>query len=132
VKVQKAKAKANGTVAQYTGATSSIQASLSEGAEDGWGTSMSTPAAADTVADSFANVSIDDSAESSALATPATIDGEKKLEKGKEKESPEDAGPVKKFRGVPENVKLFEVFWHQIVELIKDNARPVFWFRLTH
>ena len=26
---------------------------------------------------------------------------------------------VRKFRGVPENVKLFEVFWQQIVELIK-------------
>jgi vacuolar protein sorting-associated protein 35 len=26
---------------------------------------------------------------------------------------------VRKFRGIPENVKLFEVFWQQIVELIK-------------
>lgn len=26
---------------------------------------------------------------------------------------------VRKFRGIPEDVKLFEVFWHQIVELIK-------------
>ena len=26
---------------------------------------------------------------------------------------------VRKFRGVPENVRLFEVFWQQIVELIK-------------
>jgi len=26
---------------------------------------------------------------------------------------------VKKFRGVPENVQLFEVFWKQVVELIK-------------
>ena len=38
-------------------------------------------------------------------------------EKGKEKEA--EAEQVKKFRGVPENVKLFEVFWHQVVELIK-------------
>ncbi|WVO17904.1 tubulin beta chain [Cryptococcus depauperatus] len=29
---------------------------------------------------------------------------------------------VKKFRGIPEDVKLFEVFWQQVVELIK--ARP--------
>lgn len=36
-------------------------------------------------------------------------------EKGKEKESL----TLKKFRGIPENVKLFEVFWLQIVELIK-------------
>ncbi|KAM0747958.1 vacuolar protein sorting-associated protein 35 [Meredithblackwellia eburnea MCA 4105] len=34
----------------------------------------------------------------------------------------EFVGQVKKFRGIPEDVKLFEVFWGQIVELIK--ARP--------
>lgn len=33
-----------------------------------------------------------------------------------------DGSPVRKFRGVPENVQLFEVFWKQVVELIK--ARP--------
>ncbi|KAL4069049.1 vacuolar protein sorting-associated protein 35 [Scleroderma citrinum] len=38
--------------------------------------------------------------------------------KGKEKEGV----PVHKFRGIPENVQLFEVFWKQVVELIK--ARP--------
>lgn len=30
--------------------------------------------------------------------------------------------PLRKYRGIPENVPLFEVFWHQVVELIK--ARP--------
>lgn len=35
--------------------------------------------------------------------------------KGKEKEGT----PPKKFRGIPEDVKLFEVFWQQVVELIK-------------
>ncbi|EIW72419.1 hypothetical protein TREMEDRAFT_41747 [Tremella mesenterica DSM 1558] len=30
--------------------------------------------------------------------------------------------PVKKFRGIPEDVRLFEVFWEQVVQLIK--ARP--------
>ncbi|CAK5279545.1 unnamed protein product, partial [Mycena citricolor] len=34
----------------------------------------------------------------------------------------ESAGALKKFRGVPENVQLFEVFWQQVVELIR--ARP--------
>lgn len=34
--------------------------------------------------------------------------------KGKEREV-----VVKKFRGVPEDVQLFEVFWKQVVELIK-------------
>lgn len=38
-----------------------------------------------------------------------------KVDKGKEKEG----SPVRKFRGIPENVKLFEVFWQQVVELIK-------------
>src|SRR5258706_6086252 len=28
-------------------------------------------------------------------------------------------GAPKRFRGIPENVKLFEEFWHQVVELIK-------------
>lgn len=32
------------------------------------------------------------------------------------------APEVKKYRGIPEDVKLFEVFWHQVVELIR--ARP--------
>ncbi|SCZ99747.1 BZ3501_MvSof-1269-A2-R1_Chr12-2g03449 [Microbotryum saponariae] len=32
------------------------------------------------------------------------------------------AHTVRKFRGIPENVRLFEVFWQQVVELIK--ARP--------
>jgi len=30
---------------------------------------------------------------------------------------------VRKFRGIPENVKLFEVFWQQVVELIKVRVR---------
>lgn len=41
-------------------------------------------------------------------------------------ESPNDEkgdAAVRKFRGIPENVKLFEVFWQQIVELIKVRAR---------
>ncbi|KAI6137331.1 vacuolar protein sorting-associated protein 35 [Pisolithus sp. B1] len=32
------------------------------------------------------------------------------------------SAPMHKFRGIPENVQLFEVFWKQVVELIK--ARP--------
>ncbi|EEB99023.1 hypothetical protein MPER_01366, partial [Moniliophthora perniciosa FA553] len=47
------------------------------------------------------------------------VDGEKVEEvtegKGKDKEG----SPVRKFRGVPEDVQLFEVFWKQVVELIK-------------
>jgi vacuolar protein sorting-associated protein 35 len=43
---------------------------------------------------------------------------DEKSEKGKDK----DGLTVRKFRGVPEDVQLFEVFWKQVVELIK--ARP--------
>jgi len=40
---------------------------------------------------------------------------EKLVGKGKDKEG----APARKFRGVPEDVQLFEVFWKQVVELIK-------------
>src|SRR6266478_4152094 len=48
-----------------------------------------------------------------------------KVEKGKEKEKEKEGEPVRKFRGIPENVKLFEVFWEQVVELIKVWLVPV-------
>lgn len=60
----------------------------------------------------------------------AKEDGDK-VEKGKGKESeagspekvtePANGKPeaVRKFRGIPENVKLFEMFWEQVVQLIK-------------
>lgn len=32
--------------------------------------------------------------------------------------------PIRKYRGIPENVPLFEVFWHQVVELIKVRPLP--------
>jgi vacuolar protein sorting-associated protein 35 len=35
------------------------------------------------------------------------------------KESPAQGTEVKKFRGIPEDVRLFEMFWKQVVELIK-------------
>jgi vacuolar protein sorting-associated protein 35 len=46
---------------------------------------------------------------------------------GVNRESPNDEkGDVtlRKFRGIPENVKLFEVFWQQVVELIKVRMYP--------
>jgi len=42
-------------------------------------------------------------------------DADEKAEISKE----ENASTVRKFRGVPEDVQLFEVFWKQVVELIK-------------
>ena len=119
VKQQKARAKVNGGVATYNGSTNSVQQSTSGGTDDGWGTPASTSATAEDVANSFSNASLKEDGVPNVAATTAIADGEKDSEKGKEKETPEDTTVVKKFRGIPENVKLFEVFWHQIVELIK-------------
>ncbi|BGO95275.1 hypothetical protein NBRC10512_003038 [Rhodotorula toruloides] len=47
--------------------------------------------------------------------------GDGKIE-GREVRSVGQDGQVRKFRGIPEDVKLFEVFWEQVVNLIK--ARP--------
>ena len=54
---------------------------------------------------------------SSASATITTGSEEKALD-----EKAAVPGSPKRFRGIPEDVRLFEVFWHQVVELIK--ARP--------
>jgi len=42
---------------------------------------------------------------------------EKQLDKQGNSKSEEPS--VKRFRGIPEDVKLFEVFWGQIVDLVK-------------
>lgn len=49
--------------------------------------------------------------ESQAFSQPSLHNGDK----GKEVNN----GQVKKLRGIPTNVRLFEVFWQQVVELIK-------------
>lgn len=40
-------------------------------------------------------------------------------DKGKGKAEDQEVPGVTKFRGIPQDVRLFEVFWHQVVELIK-------------
>jgi vacuolar protein sorting-associated protein 35 len=58
-----------------------------------------------------------DKPETNGESTEPSADGAEdktSLDKGKGKE-----GPVKKFRGIPEDVKLFEVFWQQVVQLIR-------------
>ncbi|KAH7907427.1 vacuolar protein sorting-associated protein 35, partial [Hygrophoropsis aurantiaca] len=94
VKIQKARARENGGYA----APSSDDGHT----HDAWGAPQSPVAEAEK---QIAELDINDS--------NGVSD-----EKGKEKEG----SPVRKFRGVPENVQLFEVFWKQVVELIK--ARP--------
>lgn len=54
--------------------------------------------------------------------TSPSLNVDEKLGKGKDKEG----SPVRKFRGVPEDVQLFEVFWKQVVELIKVCATSAF------
>jgi vacuolar protein sorting-associated protein 35 len=49
--------------------------------------------------------------EKSGIVETAVVNGDKEKELG--------TGHTKKFRGIPVDVKLFEVFWQQVVELIK-------------
>ncbi|GHJ84586.1 hypothetical protein NliqN6_0988 [Naganishia liquefaciens] len=91
------------------------------GGDDVWAAASTSAPATASVADGEggvkpegeeAKVAADGASEEkdgSALPTP--------LDKGKSKQ-----GAVKKFRGIPEDVKLFEVFWQQVVQLIR--ARP--------
>ncbi|POW10606.1 hypothetical protein PSTT_05997 [Puccinia striiformis] len=66
----------------------------------------------------------------SSIPSPAKVEDEPQASDSTPTASsqPPEAGPsspsqpVRKFRGIPENVPLFEVFWHQVVELIR--ARP--------
>ena len=110
VKAQKAKTRMNG---------SSVAEPPSAASDDpGWGATSPTADADKSFADS--TLSNGD----------AEVNGEKSPteEKGKEKDNGEV--PVKKFRGIPENVRLFEVFWHQVVELIKVCAVGIFEYEI--
>ncbi|GLB36714.1 putative plays a role in vesicular protein sorting [Lyophyllum shimeji] len=100
VKIQKAKARENGA---YRAISPTIESNA-------WGSVPATPQTSTTAIESAV----------SSPTSPDVPNGgmEENLGKGKNKEG----SPVRKFRGVPENVPLFEVFWKQVVELIK--ARP--------
>ncbi|GBE78635.1 Vacuolar protein sorting-associated protein [Sparassis crispa] len=108
VKTQKARLRQNGH-----GVTSPTADSATAGSEQ-WGSVPDSPVV-DAVEKEFtAAPSVDGATEETAL---------EETSKGKEKEREKEVRPqVRKFRGVPEDVKLFEVFWQQVVELIK--ARP--------
>lgn len=110
VKIQKAKLRQNGHVnGSSTPATESVATDSLE-----WGSAPQSP----TV------VNVTDK-ESEAASVDGTEDGEgEKVSKGKEKEQQ----ALRKFRGVPEDVKLFEVFWQQVVELIKVSCVMRVWW----
>lgn len=101
-RVKEAKSRTNG-------AGSSTWSSPAADVDTAWSTPASPPAPPD--ADKTLANGDSPAADGEKSPTSATS------EKGKEKETETPA--VKKFRGVPENVRLFEVFWHQVVELIK-------------
>ncbi|KAG5643815.1 hypothetical protein DXG03_009591 [Asterophora parasitica] len=98
VKIQKSKARENGASRAFSPTVET----------DAWSSVPATPETPTTAVD--------------AVSSPTSPDlpngGLENLGKGKNKEG----SPVRKFRGVPEDVPLFEVFWKQVVELIK--ARP--------
>ena len=109
VKSQKAKARIT---------SPTIASAPSAGSDDaGWGTMSPTG----DVEKSFGDLSLsngDGDAEANGLKSPSSDEKGKSVEKSDE--------PVKKFRGIPENVRLFEVFWHQVVELIKVSIYSYF------
>lgn len=96
VKVQKARARENGGRDVYS------PPPTDGGSDSGWGTTPTSPVV-----------------EKEQEHVPEVNGDEKAMSKGKEKE----VEPARKFRGVPENVQLFEVFWKQVVELIKVNLQ---------
>lgn len=90
VKIQKARARETG------GATTAPPP-----AEDVWESAI-----ADTEK-RMGEMEVDEGATTNGIATEKADDGKK------------EGSPVRKFRGVPADVQLFEVFWKQVVELIK-------------
>lgn len=57
--------------------------------------------------------------EKSTATEPVLVNGNKEKELSSDKEKEPGTSHTKKFRGIPVDVKLFEVFWQQVVELIK-------------
>lgn len=100
MKIQKSKARENGA---YRAVSPTVESNA-------WGSVPPTPQTPSTTVES--------EIQSPTLTSPSDLDGglDGQLhDKGKSKEG----SPVRKFRGVPEDVQLFEVFWRQVVELIK-------------
>lgn len=101
VRVQKARIRENGSAVHAP--------TVEQAGADAWGAAPQSPVS--DVEKSIASLDLN----GAPLTTNGT-EGEKSTsEKGKEVEG----APKKKFRGIPEDVKLFEVFWAQIVELMK-------------
>ncbi|EIN13275.1 vacuolar protein sorting-associated protein 35 [Punctularia strigosozonata HHB-11173 SS5] len=94
----------------HSATTSTNGVSAEQTVASEWASPPTSPTVADTEK-SFGAMSVN--------GDTSSADVEKASEKTAESEK---APVVRKFRGIPENVQLFEVFWKQVVELIK--ARP--------
>jgi vacuolar protein sorting-associated protein 35 len=103
----------------HSGATTTNGVSAEPSVTSEWASPPTSPTVAETEK-SFGALSVN--------GDNPSVDGEK----GKEKvEDVEKKPTVRKFRGVPENVQLFEVFWKQVVELIKVGEHTPFFSDLA-
>lgn len=102
VKTQKAKAREQGAYRAASPTSPSLEA-------PSWG-EPPTPTTA----------TVESDATSVTEPPPSDISDDKVPTTGKE------GTPVRKFRGVPEDVQLFEVFWKQVVELIKASGSSLY------
>jgi vacuolar protein sorting-associated protein 35 len=117
VRVQKA-ARAAASAAVGNGAAwGAPTPAVEELAADPWG----APPKVEGVEEKLAGLAINGDEDDAPVPVPPApapaVNGEKSAD-GAATPAPEKP-PVKKFRGIPENVPLFEVFWRQIVELMK-------------
>ena len=106
VKAQKTKVKENGNRATSPPSSPTIATEV-----DAWGSPQTPVTATLTVSPTASERSHTPELPAIEPTLEDKVDGLM----GKEKE----AVSIKKFRGVPEDVQLFEVFWKQVVELIK-------------
>lgn len=103
---------------KYGGTVEEITQAVQQAGADVWGKGDEEEKGAE--AEPVAETPVDKGKGKEKAAPVEGEDGEGKADgetaavvAGVEEQSP------KKFRGIPENVRLFEVFWHQVVELIK-------------
>ncbi|GAA5895712.1 hypothetical protein JCM6882_000376, partial [Rhodosporidiobolus microsporus] len=113
VEVRRRREAARKAVAAQEGGDRPTQSVPEKGEEtEGWGAAVNVlPPSAQAAADA-------------AAAAKAKEEGEGLIDGQVPRRVGQDGQPVavRKFRGIPEDVKLFEVFWEQVVNLIK--ARP--------
>lgn len=109
VKSQRARLKLNGSTVNGLSTPSTSVGT------DTWGSAPTSPVVERVDSSEAPSLNGDDATVTESLE-------EVRPDKGKEREET----AMKKFRGIPDTVKLFEVFWEQVVELIKVSFRLLF------